>query len=173
VFDRVVADVKEKLNQSALNRAWTSRLKSVFGDIAEDVDRSYVLSSSAHGGEHLFDLAWRRSASCPDIVLAMESEWGDEGDVLNDFVKLMNVKANLKVMIFTTKSDVAARSKMQAAIEKCLGSSLHHINGEEYLLFNFPSGLPGMAYLLSYTVQRDGKQIDIRFEERRQTKLWD
>ena len=38
----------------------------------------------AQSAELLFDLAWRRSDSCPDIILSMESEWGDEGEVVNE-----------------------------------------------------------------------------------------
>ena len=173
LFDRVAARVAEKLHKSAPNKDWTGTLKSVFGEMAKDVGQNYVVSSSVHGGEHLFDLAWRQSASCPDIVLCAESEWGNQDEVLNDFVKLMNVKAALKVMIFSTNGDDVARSKMRAAIEGCLRSSVHHIRGEKYLLLNFPYGLPGMAYCSAYTVPGDGKQADIKFEELRQARLWD
>ena len=173
LFERVVARAKEKLHKATPNSEWTNMLKSTFAELAKEVDANYVLSSSQHGGELLFDMAWRQSESCPDIILSMESEWGDEGDVLNDFKKLMNVKAGLKVMIFSTKKDAPARSTMEAAIAKCLSSSVHHMKGEEYLLFNFPHGLPGMAYCSGYTFPRDGEQTEIKFEEKRQTKLWD
>jgi len=163
----------EKLNKSSLNRKWTGTLKDVFAEIAKEVDPKYVLSSSGHGGELLFDMAWRRSDSSPDIILCMESEWGDVGDVVNDFTKLMNVKASIKVMIFTTKGDDVGRLKMNTAIENCLRSSVHHVSGEEYALFNFPFGLPGMAYCYSYAVLRDGEQTEVTFTEKRKTRLWE
>jgi hypothetical protein len=147
-------------------------LKYVFGDEARSIDPTCALASSVHGGEILLDLAWRQSSS-PDILLAMESEWGNEVEVVHDFSKLMNVKAGLKVMIFSTMKDDDARRGMQAAIEKILISSAHHITGEEYLLFNFPCGLPGMAYCSRYIVPRDGKQDRIEFEDKRQASLWD
>jgi len=173
LFDRVTGEVRKRLNKSSLNKDWTAALKSVFGDMAKDFHPDHVVSSSMHGGEILLDLAWRRSGTCADLLLAMESEWGDEGDVVNDFVKLMNVKAGLKVMIFSTEGGNAARAKMEAAIKKCLESSVHHISGEEYLLLNFTYGSPGAAYCSGYTVPQDGKQSVIDFKEKRHEKLWD
>jgi len=71
-------------------------------------------SPVADGGEWLFDLCWllyeskERGAQLLVVPLVMEMEWGNLGDVIDDFEKLILARARLRVMVFsdTTRARV-------------------------------------------------------------------
>ncbi|HEX9221876.1 MAG TPA: hypothetical protein VF860_00965 [Candidatus Acidoferrales bacterium] len=96
---RLVREIKLRLNSRSTSRQWTNTLKAVLQEIANGVDEDYVVWHSQSQGEFMLDLVWRRSKSCPDLLLAMESEWGNEDEVLTDFEKLMHIKAGLKLRL--------------------------------------------------------------------------
>lgn len=106
--------------------------------------------------EWLFDLVWYNNTT-GSVSLAVESEWGNEGEVLDDFAKLLCVKAPLKVMIyFAYKGSFVARFE-----KEYLSAFDHHVKGEQYLLVEFQA--KDRAYL--YEVPNNGKVSGVRFSE--------
>lgn len=64
----------------------------------------------ADGGEWLFDLCWLDYAGkdtwaqLQSVPLAAEIEWGNQGDIIDDFQKLVLARAKLRLMIFAASS---------------------------------------------------------------------
>jgi|GEM_PF-7016795 len=62
-------------------------------------------TGKSRGGEWLYDLCWLEYvAPDSDVIvgmpLALESEWGNDTEILEDFQKLLVSRAALRVMIF-------------------------------------------------------------------------
>lgn len=63
-------------------------------------------------GEWLYDVCWldwkkKDPPRLKQVVLAAECEWGNDGDIYDDFEKLVQSRAGLRVMIFTKKNQEA------------------------------------------------------------------
>ncbi|WP_299621022.1 hypothetical protein [Pelagibius sp.] len=69
--------------------------------------------SVADGGEWLFDLCWLDYAGrdtwaqLRTVPLVAEIEWGNQGDIIDDFQKLVLARARLRLMIFAASSRAA------------------------------------------------------------------
>lgn len=112
-------------NAPLINRSsdhfWTNTIKEelcVAGSRRGFYTCATVDSRCADYGEWLYDLCWLDygpDGFLPDaeyrqlrsVALAMESEWKTcDRDLLDDFEKLLQAKAQLKLMIFLVKEDV-------------------------------------------------------------------
>lgn len=72
------------------------------------------------------------------IFLAMECEWGNEQDVMNDFQKLLDASSLIKVLIFSShgQPDNLLIGKLVESIRK------HYKNSRDnYLLLNIQDSL--------------------------------
>jgi len=108
--------------------------------------------------EWLLDVVWYNRITC-SVSLAVESEWGNEGDVLDDFSKLLVVKAPLKVMIyFAYKGSFVERFE-----KEYLSAFDHHVKCEQYLLIQFQGPKNDRVYL--YEAPNDGRVKEVRFSE--------
>lgn len=113
-------DLQDLLNQLSLSevdeargwtrRNWTAVIKEAFTKAGAD-RRHYVCASGGtrcDWGEWLFDVTWLEvdeEKYITDLVLAMESEWGNPGDVYDDFMKLLSSRARLRVIVFQAQDD--------------------------------------------------------------------
>jgi hypothetical protein len=90
------------------------------------------------------------------IRLAAESELGTKEEVLDDFQKLLCIKAPLKIMIYYVYK--------KSFMEKFAGYIKdfdQHVKGERYLLIEFARGPADCAYL--YQVPNHGRLAKVEF----------
>jgi hypothetical protein len=80
-------------------------------------------------GEWLLDQLWMDRKDWR-IVLAVESEWGNEGEIESDFLKLLSVKAHKKLMIFSTTNQTA---NVLERLRSLMVKYPFHLAGEEYM----------------------------------------
>ena len=110
----IMREVREGLNSLEVNKAtsdtsWTRAVKTKLCEIgcrfdcnvyASRVDQAY-----SNGGEWLYDVTWLKYEKCGrgELVgahLAAECEWGNVGDIEEDFEKLLLTRAGVRLMIF-------------------------------------------------------------------------
>jgi hypothetical protein len=106
--------------------------------------------SSPEAGRHpsprewLLDVVWWQPGA--GTMMAANWEWGNAGDIMHSFEKLMSVKAPLKLMVFGTRQAGAERPDIllrtdSDAILQALGAALidfsQHLEGETYLLLEY------------------------------------
>ncbi|HMD40021.1 MAG TPA: hypothetical protein VKH15_12110 [Candidatus Acidoferrum sp.] len=88
--------------------------------------------------EFLLDFLWFRSSDHNDIALAVESELGRQKAVLDDFQKLLHIKAPLKMLIFsTTRHGSESRAVLEGVCKSYLQKFTQHVKDEEYLFIEF------------------------------------
>ncbi len=114
---QVLTEVNDCLRgQGASDTEWTRAIKTGLCHaghnldyrVATSLDRRRATEGCADGpdfGEWLFDLVWMVWNGEPQrqlnrICLVVESEWGDRGDILDDFEKLLVARSCVRLMIF-------------------------------------------------------------------------
>jgi hypothetical protein len=103
------------------------------------------------GSAWMLDLVWFLRDHTA-IHLAAESEWGNQGEVLVDFQKLMCVKSPLKIMVYFAKRSFVDQ------FEAYMQESDQHLKGENYLLVEFAPDPPDRVYLYRVeNVTNDGR----------------
>jgi hypothetical protein len=134
---------------------WTQALKDVLCAFAIRRDCDVYPDTHAKRGEWLLDLVWynRKKGT---IHLAVESEWGDKQCVLDDFEKLLCIKAPLKIMVY-----YAYHGSFLGEFEHYLMAFDHHVQGEKYLLIEMAPGPSDRAYL--YEVRGNGHIRNVKF----------
>ena len=151
---RIPNHARTSLTQTALEKLGKSRGYTVFvSEPGRQIDRP----------EWLLDLVWWEPGK--GSVLAVECEWGDAGEILHGFRKLMATKAPLKLMIFRSrragaeKQDILFRTDREAILQ-VLGTSLldfsEHVEGETYLLLEYVEAGPTFN-MYEFRVPADGK----------------
>ncbi len=151
---RIPNDQRTSLTQAALEKLGKSCGYTVF--LSEPGRQIYR-------PEWLLDLVWWEPGK--GSVLAVECEWGDAGQILCGFRKLMATKAPLKLMIFRSrragaeKQDILFRTDIDAILQ-VLGTSLidfsEHVEGETYLLLECVEAAPTFN-MYEFRVPTDGK----------------
>ena len=105
-------------------------------EIGQDTGNSvYVRGiSQADGGEWLYDMTWLvyDRNQLKDIRLALECEWDDFPGVRDDFQKLMLVKADLRCMIFWSKTLQSTKDNIQSLMDQVIGCRKSE-PGDDYL----------------------------------------
>lgn len=112
-FDNVAKKLKTEKQMS--DAVWTSNLKQALYKIGKE--QRYCICTSLNGkadyGEWLYDLCWLKvtNDNCDkddweisSIPLAMESEWQPGLAIEEDFDKLVQSRAALRLMIFQSYS---------------------------------------------------------------------
>ena len=86
-------------------------------------------------GEWLYDVVWLdapdQGFSVNSVPLVAEVEWGNEGEVWDDFQKLLVARAHVRVMIFDEHPGLVER--LTQKIERFTGSA----TGDRYLLASY------------------------------------
>src|SRR5690348_17184672 len=99
------------------NTVWTMEAKSNICRLGADLGFQVAASGASPNrfGEWLYDICWLDYALGKDGVplhlkrvrLAAECEWGNPGDVEDDFEKLLAARADIRVMVFESKNESA------------------------------------------------------------------
>ena len=116
---------------------WTRRVKSAL--IQLGMQRHYTpypppADPQGSVGEWLYDVIWVRMDGQNHVMgapLVAESEWGDPGEVWDDFQKLLVARAEVRVMIFDNHPGLLA--ELQAHIQH------YAVSGDRYLLAQYLS----------------------------------
>lgn len=85
-------------------------------------------------GEWLYDVIWVRMDGQNRVMsapLVAESEWGDPGEVWDDFQKLLVARAGVRVMVFDNHPGLL--EELQAHIQR------YAVGGDRYLLAQYIS----------------------------------
>ena len=94
----------ELLRACASDKRWTTRLKADLSKLG--TANGYLVYASdvteTDGGEWLYDVCWLRyeEDDIVEIALAVESEWLGGRNILEDFQKLCQSRAGLRLMVF-------------------------------------------------------------------------
>ncbi len=121
---------------------WTFQLKSYLTTRAAGYAVCGKGVNDTRWGEWLWDLVWLNideDIQIHSVELVVESEWGNEEDVFDDFQKLIVARAATRLMIFEAKtverrSALITRMKRQIALFR--GSAL----GDRYLFVSYVRG---------------------------------
>src|SRR5438067_1607209 len=125
-------------------KEWTRAVKQVLCRMASEVYEPYACTEwkgkKLH--EFLLDAIWYEKSPGMGILLAVESEWGvdsrsgpRESQIIDDFEKLMVIKAPVKLMIYESK-DKEQNDLIMKRIAEYLSRYSQHVEGETYCLLN-------------------------------------
>jgi len=144
VIDKnIIEEIKQRLNEYAhkayadklSDKQWTHDIKLIIGELGLKNNQEVCASGfpDSFDNEWLYDLIWyenNEQGFLKNISLAMESEWNTKDlNVKYDFEKLIQAKADLRLMIF--QDNVESNFKtMIKGIESYKYSSI----GDKYLL---------------------------------------
>ena len=106
-------EIAHLLREEESDTVWTREIKQRLVDLG-NVKGFYTCASGGRGygierarwGEWLWDVCWIQNAKVHGyfmaeyVPFACESEWGNEGDIVDDFQKLLCADIGLGLMIF-------------------------------------------------------------------------
>lgn len=160
-------EIAEERDPQHNNTAWTYAIKHALAEMARERGFKQLFSHSEEKlSEFMLDAVWFSDKSGNAAVLGVESEWGNPrvrdcqqraNCVAEDFEKLLQFKAPMKLMIFQ-----ADNVEMRKAIHKILLDYLQafrqHVAGEIYVFIEFSAG-----HCFRYTceIQRDGQDTSL------------
>jgi hypothetical protein len=143
----------------APDRPWTRAVTERLFEMGK-ARNLLVFCHGSPGREWLLDVVWMVEKE-RKIVFAVESEWGGPKPVEDDFDKLMSIKAQRKLLLFSTKNHKGADAII-GKLEANMRAYPYHLAGEEYMLLEVTA--PG-AFRYYFKVPSDGRQDDVTFEE--------
>lgn len=90
------------------NSSWTKEIKDSLNGLAQPQNNMHACYSGCDGGagEWLFDVCWLEYSEpnfgrpLKRLLLAAECEWGNQGDIFDDFEKLLVARADVRLMMF-------------------------------------------------------------------------
>lgn len=121
-------------------------------------DRGHTVYPDMGVPQFLLDLVWWRDSDSMDIVLAVESEWGKNWQVWEDFGKLLVVKSPLKLMVFEKQPKDTVETIEQLYMQRYT----QHVKGEQYLLIEFDTN-KSEAHPFHFSVPSDGRLKTVTF----------
>ena len=107
--------------KQALCRLGLEKKFKVFGSV-------HLVTENIKRREWMLDLVWDSSAR-GGIELAVESEWGGQKEVLDDFEKLMCVKSPLKLLVFSS-GESEKRPAIIEQLQNYLTDFEQHLKGK-------------------------------------------
>ena len=132
--------------QTIKQRIYNLGAKNGFATFAGGVDRM-DRDPSWHGGEWLYDLCWLDYGSKDlssdeqwfrSIPLVLESEWSpNDGDIYDDFQKLLQARANLRVMILVANDEEHAKLRLEKLIRPAIERFARSQRYDYYLIAIF------------------------------------
>ena len=145
----IVADLIDQVPIVAADdghKAWTLAVKQVMQRIAKTESAQLEFYGTLHGDESkhrewLIDAIWYFRSSDGKgeaLLLALESEWNrSQSEVVNDFCKLLAVKAPIKIMLFEGNLEAG---KYIELLENAGRIWLQHERGDLIYAINFREG---------------------------------
>ena len=157
-----VRDAVSPLGARTSDRNWTYAVKQVLNQEGKRFDYEVWCSGIEGSCEWLLDVIWwKKRETGIGIALAVECEWGARQEVIEDFQKLLCIKAPLKVLIYDGGNIPEHGAEVRAAIEREMQAYHHHVTGETYLFLGF--GNVGQ-YCHRVVVSQDGMVKAVKFE---------
>jgi hypothetical protein len=161
--DKIVDEIQARVRQVAKDGRpdWSTEIKEVLRKLGREKGYDvYPDPEEKNGwhGEWLLDLIWFEGKTGA-IRLAAESELGNENQVLDDFEKLLCIKAPLKIMIYYVYKKPFVKKFVD-----CIKAFDQHVKGEHYLLIEFAPGTIGPAdRAYFYQVPNHGRLAKVEF----------
>ena len=120
----IMCAVSEGLTSLTINpwgyKKATEAVKNKLSEIGQEKLGCYVCASGvqrANWGEWLYDVTWLEydcdGGSLVDAHLAAECEWGNCGDIKDDFQKLLLARASVRLMIFGGWDECGSKRKLE------------------------------------------------------------
>jgi len=115
---------------------WTTAIRSVLRQIKPIGWKMFPPSDTSSAGEFLVDACWWVDGV--GAALVAEFEWGSAWhEIVNDFEKLIVIKAPLKLMIYASSRGEVSAKVTEQRIKEYLEQHAHHIAGETYMFLDF------------------------------------
>ena len=120
----IMRTVSEGLNSLTIN-PWgyakaTKAVKTILCEIGQDKFGCYVCASGVHRADYrewLYDVTWLEydcdGSPLIDAHLAAECEWGNPGDIDDDFQKLLLARASVRLMIFGGWDECGSKRRLE------------------------------------------------------------
>jgi hypothetical protein len=134
---------------------WNRRIKEVLRNLGKRNGYLVYPDPERKVGEWLLDVIWFDEETGA-VRLALESELGKEAEVLDDFQKLLCIKAPLKIMIY-----YVYKGSFVEKFAEYITRFDQNVEGEYYLLIEFAPGPADRAYF--YQVPH-GRLAKVEFE---------
>lgn len=110
--------------QGVNNEVWTHAIKSALCDAGHTLGYRVATGGVAQADEQewLFDQVWMDWLAKPRqlkrIGLVVECEWGNQGDIFDDFEKLLVARADVRLMIFQAGNAEGVNTKFDLLEEE-------------------------------------------------------
>ena len=160
----LVVEVPRLAGDPNSNPKWTVAVADVLHKLGAKENctvYSHATDQNRNCKEWLCDVVWYRRHPNLGMILAAESEWGNAGSVLDDFERLLAVKAPFKVLLFAFKPQSNQSNKAWTGIREYLGKYPYLLAGETFAFIEYQ--LTGnRAELLQ--IERDGQQDGFHFQ---------
>jgi hypothetical protein len=168
-LDRLVSEATKSIDLRKENTAWTASIKKALAAMAKKSELQPFYSDSAEEiSEFLLDVVWwEEKGGSRRAALGVECEWGDPrshsiehraNQVIEDFEKLLQFKAPLKLMIFSADNAEMRRATHKKLLEY-LRSFAQHVSGECYVFVEFASGC---CYSYQCDIRTDGRDEQLQ-----------
>jgi hypothetical protein len=169
-LNRRATETAQTLDPLDRNTAWTTAIKHALAVMAAKHELRPFYSNRKEGiSEFLLDVVWwEQDSTSRRAVLGVECEWGNPWDrsaegraeaIVEDFEKLLQFKAPLKLMIFSA-NNVAMRTAIHDKLLEYLRSFAQHASGECYVFMEFASS--GQCYSYTCDIKKDGRDADLQ-----------
>ncbi|HEX3153101.1 MAG TPA: hypothetical protein VHV32_00680 [Candidatus Angelobacter sp.] len=146
------------------NTAWTHAVKQALAAMGRDLGFEPFFSDPQNKrSEFMLDLVWwKQDQDGAWAALGVESEWGNPrvrdckvraGCVADDFEKLLQFKAPVKLLTFTADNNEMRRS-IHDMLQRYLRQFCQHVAGEMYLFIEFSAG---QCFSHICEIKRDGR----------------
>lgn len=144
---------KELAGTGARPDPWTKKIMMRICTIGKE-HNYYICASSVepkpNHGEWLYDVCWldwkkKDPPRLKQVVLAAECEWGNDGDIYDDFEKLVQSRARLRVMIFTKKNEEAVNGMIDD-LKACASGFEQRQPGDDYLFCGYDNTKSGFIF---------------------------
>jgi hypothetical protein len=109
LVSQLVAGVSSQVTPESTRTVRTEAVKSSLRSLGKSLGRTVAPDPTEQQPEFMLDLVWFRNKKSIDIDLAVESEWGKAVEILNDFEKLLPIKAPLKLMVYESSDRRSSR----------------------------------------------------------------
>ncbi len=143
---------------------WTKYIKEIFSDM-----KSTGVEEYGYGGNpaYLLDYVWGYEEKdtewweYPGLALAMECEWhGSEDEFWKDFVKLADIRADIKIFVGQLNTTVYEnRKELIQNVKTFLSGHRHFGKDEKILIVLWDKGVSEEGE--SYLVQGDGTTVEV------------
>jgi hypothetical protein len=142
------------------DRPWTKAVKDRLHEMGRRRGMLVCCQGSQDQGEWLLDVVWM-ARERHEIVLAVESEWGNLGAIEDDFDKLMSIKARRKLLLFSTKNHTGAEDIVKH-VELNMRAYPYHLAREQYMALEVTAQ---GAFRYHFQVPSDGRLDVVSFNQ--------